>query len=188
MWHHIQYACYHNCLGHYTPMCITSEPVYWWHHIQYVCYHHTAFMKTQRLYRTSHPPYLTSQALYLCHHTDGTDIFIDVSLYWWHQNKCVRHHTWHTYDIIPNLHPITFTLYDMNDHILWHHIQGIHDDLSHHLLFPVTGSANSQTRPLVSAFHFYPCSSPGSWAAPVVWTPSLRLKWCDEGQYASLCQ
>ena len=125
--HHIQYACYHNCLGHYTPLWITSHPVYLWHHIQYVRYHHSAFMKTQRLYRTSHPPYLTSQPLYLCHHTDGRHCCIEVSLYWWHHNKCVSHHTWHTYDIISNLHPITFTLYDMNDHVLWHHIHGIHD-------------------------------------------------------------
>ena len=85
------------------------------------------FMKTQQLYRTSHPPYLISQPLYLCHHTDGTHISFDVSLYQWHHNMCVSHHTWHTYDIIPNLHPIIFTLYDINDHVLWHHIHGIHD-------------------------------------------------------------
>ena len=74
-------------------------------------------MKTQRIYRASYPPYLTSQPLYLCHHTDCPHLCIDVSLYWWHHNKCVSHHTWNTYDIIPNLHPITFTLYDMNDHV-----------------------------------------------------------------------
>ena len=96
VWHHIQYACYDNCLWHYTPLCITSHPVYIWHHIQYVCYHHTAFMTTQRLHLTSHPPYLTSQPLYLCHHTDGTHISINVSLYRWRHNKCVSHHTWHT--------------------------------------------------------------------------------------------
>ena len=126
-WHHFQYACYHNCLGHYTPLCITSHAVYLWHHIQYVRYHHTAFKKTQWLYRISNPPYLTSQPLYLCHHTDGTHRCIDISLYWWHHNKSVCHHTWHTYDIIHNLHPITFTQYDMNDHVLWHHIHGILD-------------------------------------------------------------
>ena len=125
--HHIQYACYHNCLGHYTPLWITSHPVYLWHHIQYVRYHRTAFMKTQRLYRTSHPPYLTSHPLYLCHYTDGKHLCINVSLYWWNHNKCVSHHTWHTYNTIPNLHPITFTLYDINDHVLWYHIHGIHD-------------------------------------------------------------
>ena len=84
-------------------------------------------MKTQRIHRASHPPYLTLQPLYLCHHTDGTHLCIDVSLYWWHHNKCVSHHTWKTYDIIPNLHPITVTLYDINDHVLWYHIHGIHD-------------------------------------------------------------
>ena len=42
------------------------------------------FMTTQRLYLASHPPYLTSQPLYLCHHTNGTHICIDVALYrWW---------------------------------------------------------------------------------------------------------
>ena len=131
MWHHIQYACSHNnCLGHYTPLSITSHPVYLWHRIQYVRYHHTALMTIQWQYRTSHPPYLTSQTPYLCSHTDGTHICIDVSLYQWHQNKCVSHHTWHTYDIIPNLHPIIFTLYDINYHVLWHHIHGIHDTTS----------------------------------------------------------
>ena len=127
VWHHIQYACYYNnCLGYYAPLCITSHPVYLWHHIQYVRYH-TAIMTTQRLYQTSNLLYLTSQPLYLCHHTDGTHICIDVSLYQWHHNKCVNHHTWHTYSIIHNLHHITFTLYDMNDHVLWHHIHHIHD-------------------------------------------------------------
>ena len=128
LWHHIKYACYHSkCLGYYTPLCITSHPVYLWHHIQYVRYHHTAFMTTQWLYLTCFPPYLTPQPLYLCHHTNGTHICIDVSLYWWHHNKCVSHHTWNMHDIITNLHPITFTLYDINDHVLWHHIHDIHD-------------------------------------------------------------
>ena len=128
MGHFIQYACYHNnYLWHYTSLCITSHPVYLWHHIQYVRYHHTAFMKTQRLYLTSDTPYLTPQPLYLCHHTNGTHICIDVSLYWWHHNKCVIHHTWHTYGIIPNLHHIIFTLYDINDHVLWHHKHFLHD-------------------------------------------------------------
>ena len=128
MWHHIQYACYqNNTLGHYTPLWITTHPLYLWHHIQYVRYQHTAFMKTQRIYRTSHPPYLTSQPLFPCHHTYGTDICIDLSLYSWYHNICVSHHTWHTYDIIHNLHPIIFTLYNMNDHVLYNQIHGIHD-------------------------------------------------------------
>ena len=112
VWHPIQYACYHNnCLWHYTPLCITSHPVYLWHHIQYVLYQHTAFMTTQWLYLTSHRTLLTPQPLYLCHHTNGRHICIDVALYQWLPNKCVSHHTWHTYDIIRNLHHITFTLY-----------------------------------------------------------------------------
>ena len=119
VWHHIQYACYHNnCLWHYTPLCITSHPVYLWYHIQYVHCNHTAFMTTQQLYLTSQSPFLTSQSLYLCHHTDGTYICIDVSLYWWYHNKCASHHTWHTNDIIPSLHHIIFTLYDVSDHVL----------------------------------------------------------------------
>ena len=121
-WHHIQHACYHiNCLWHYTRLCIISHPVYLWYLTQYGRYHHTAFMTTQRLYMTSHPPYLTSQPLCLFHHTDGTNICIDEWLYRRHHHKCVSHHTWHTYGIIPNLHHITFTLYDINDHVLWHH-------------------------------------------------------------------
>ena len=116
-----------NCFWHHTPLCITSHPAYVWHHIQYICYHHTAFMTTQRLYLASHPPYLTSQPLYVCHQTDGRHICIDVLLYRWHHNKCVSHHTWHTCHIIPNLNHITFTVYDINDHVLWHHKHSIHD-------------------------------------------------------------
>ena len=84
-------------------------------------------MTTQRLYLTSHTPYLTSHPLYLCHHSDGIHMYIDVLLYQWHHNKCVSHHTWHTYDIIPNLHHITVTIYDINDHVLWHHKHCIQD-------------------------------------------------------------
>ena len=128
LWLRVQYACYHNnCLWHHTPLCITSHPVYLSHHIQYARYHHNVFMTTQRLYLTSHPPYLTSHPLYLCHPTDGTHICIDVLLYQRHHNKCVSHHTCHTYGIIPNLHHITFTLYDINDHVLWHRKHCIHD-------------------------------------------------------------
>ena len=104
-----------------------SHPEYLWHHIQYVRYHHTAFMTTQRLYLTYHPPFLTPEPLYLCHHTNGTHISIDVALYQWHDNKCISHDTWHTYDIIPNIHHITFTFYDINDHVTWHLKHCIHD-------------------------------------------------------------
>ena len=70
---------------------------------------------------------LTLKPLYLCHHTNGTHICIDVSQYRLHHNKCVSHHTWHTYDIIPNLHHIIFTLYDINDHVLGYHKHCTHD-------------------------------------------------------------
>ena len=64
----------HTSMNNFTPsILLTSYP--------YERYQHTAFMKTQRLYGTSHSPYLTSQPLYLCHHTDGTHRCIDVSLY-----------------------------------------------------------------------------------------------------------
>ena len=38
-------------------------------------------MTTQRLYLSSHPPFLTPQPLYLCHHTNSKHICIDVALY-----------------------------------------------------------------------------------------------------------
>ena len=127
VWHHIQYACYQNySLWHHTPLCITLHPVYSWQHIQYICDHHTALMTKQRLYLTSHRPYLTSQPLYLCHHTDGTHICIDVPLYRWHHNKCVSHHTRHMCDIIHIRNHITFTVYDINVHVLWNHKHPIH--------------------------------------------------------------
>ena len=112
-----------------------KTPLYVWHHTQYLYdiisniydITNTAFMTTQHLCLTSHPLYLTSQPLYLCHHTDGTHICIDVSLYRWHHNKYGSHHTWHTYDIIQTLHDITFTLYDSNAQYLWHHKHYFHD-------------------------------------------------------------
>ena len=135
VWHHLHYrrrhihsiTPSHNLYDFTSTSDMTSHPVYLWHHIQYVRYHHMAFMTTQSLYMTSHPPYLTSQILYLCHHTDGTHICIDVSLYRWHPSKCVTHHTRHIYGIIPDLHHIAFTLYGINNHVLWHHKHCIHD-------------------------------------------------------------
>ena len=47
------------------------------------------FHEAQRLYLTTHPPYLISQPLYMCHHTDGTHICVDVSLYQWRHPKSV---------------------------------------------------------------------------------------------------
>ena len=127
LWHRIKYEGYHNnCLWCHIPLHISSPPVYLWHHFQYVCYHHTAFMTTQQVFLTPHPIYLRSQPLYLCHHTDGTHICINVSLYPWY-HKSLSHHNWHPYDIIPNPHHITFTIYDINDHVLWHHKHCIHD-------------------------------------------------------------
>ena len=45
---------------------MTSQRVYLWHHNNVYDINATAFMKTQWLNLTSHPLYLTSQALYLC--------------------------------------------------------------------------------------------------------------------------
>ena len=122
VWHHIQYSCCHNkYLWDYSNLYITSHPVLLWHHIKHVRYHNTAFMTTQHLDLTFHPPYLTSQPLYLSHHTDGTHICIDALLYQWHHSKCVSCHIWPTYGITPNEHHNIFTLYDINDHVLSHH-------------------------------------------------------------------
>ena len=123
-------------------------------------------MTTQQLYLSSHPSYLTSQPLSLCHHTEGTDISINVSLYPWH-HKCVSHHTWHTCDIIPNLHHITFTLWHqwscfMTSRTLhswhqissmWHHIHS----LGHHTTLFMTSSPRYLTsRPLYLCHHNHP--------------------------------
>ena len=127
VWYHIQYACYHNnFLRHYTPLCITSHPVYLWHHIQYVRYHHTAFMTTQHYtwHLTNH---ILHDSHFICVITQMAHNCIDISLYQWHHNKCISHHSWHTYGIIPNVHHITFILYDIKDHVLWHHKHCIHD-------------------------------------------------------------
>ena len=135
VWHRIHYACYqNNGLWHHTPLRMTSYPSVYnitpsifmtsfpIHMLSPYCFHDNT---TTIL--ASHPPYLTSQPLYVCHHTDGTHICIDVSLYWRHHNKCVSHHTGKTCHIIPNLKHITFTVYDINGHVLWHHKHSIHD-------------------------------------------------------------
>ena len=128
---------------------MTSYPI---HMLSPYCFH-----DNRKLYLTSHPPYLTSQPLCLCHHTEGTHICIDVSLYPWH-HKCVSHHTWHTYDIIPNLHHITFTLYDINDHVLWHHKYCIHDIRSP--LYDIKSSLGYHTTLCMTSSPLYLTSRP----------------------------
>ena len=56
---------------------------------------------------------LAPKPQYLCHHTNGTHICINVSQYRWHHNKCVSHHTWHTYWVWLGMisYPIYITSY-----------------------------------------------------------------------------
>ena len=66
VWHHRQYAWHHmNTLWCHTRIGMTSQRVYLWHYNSINDINATAFMKTQRLYLTSHPLYLTSQPLYV---------------------------------------------------------------------------------------------------------------------------
>ena len=49
-------------------------------------------------------------------HRWHTHLFRCIALSMTSQHVC-KSSTWNTYDIIHNLHPITFTLYDMSDHV-----------------------------------------------------------------------
>ena len=128
-------------------ICVTSYSVCMLSHQLFMTLYPSMYSITPRIFMTSYPicmlsPYcfqdntmtipdnsptifdITATVSVSSH--SGTNICIDVSLYPWH-HMCVSHHTWHTYDNIHNLHHITFTLYDINDHVLWHHKHCIHD-------------------------------------------------------------
>ena len=70
-------------------------------------------------------------------------------LYRWH-HMYGSHHTWHTNVIMNTQHDITFTLYDINPHHLWHHNHCIHDITSP--IYDITSTVYdiSSTVPLIS--------------------------------------
>ena len=81
VWHHMHYMYDIFSMHGITWTLYDITPLYVWHHTQ--CIYdiisniygitHTAFMTTLWLYLSSHPLYLTSQALYLCCHTHCID-------------------------------------------------------------------------------------------------------------------
>ena len=107
-----------NSLWHYNPIGMTSHPVYLWHHIQYICYHPYCFRDN-----TTNGPGISSTIF----NFTATVSVLSHPLYQRHHNKYGSHHTWQTYDIIHTLHHITFILYDINPHHLWHHNLCVHD-------------------------------------------------------------
>ena len=168
MWHHIQYACYqNNSLGHYTPLCITSHPLYLWHHIQYVRYHHTDFMKTQRLYRhltrhiwhhshcfcvitqTAQTSVSTYHSMLISQHVCKSSHLAHV----WHHTQSTSHHIhtiWHEWSCFMTSHTRN-TWHQIFS--IWHHIHS----LGHHTTFCMTSSPlYLSSRPLHLCHHTQP--------------------------------
>ena len=130
------YQFYHTySLYDITTIHVTSYTVCMLSELLFSILHTSMYNFTPTIFMTSYP--ISTLSPYRFH--ENTTNILDISptvfditatvsvsshrhLYWritlcWYHNMCVSHHTWHTYDIIPNLHPITFTLYDINDHV-----------------------------------------------------------------------
>ena len=118
VWHHSQYAWHHmKTLWCHSRIGMTSQRVYLRHHSNIYDISATAFMKTQRLYLTSHPLYLTSQPLYLCCNTCCI-VAITTIMEVFPLGTLMPSHT---------LHDITITLYDTIPQYLRHRSHCIHD-------------------------------------------------------------
>ena len=75
MRHHSHYLCPHtHCIDNITPtLCMISHSPYVWHHFPYTRHHMLTLWPQTSLFMSSHPLYLTSCSLYLCHHIHCID-------------------------------------------------------------------------------------------------------------------
>ena len=168
LWHHIQYACYHsNCLWHYTPLCITSHPVYLTSYpictLSPYCFHDnttpipdispTIFDITATLSVSSHRWHTH---LYLCITLSMTSQQVCKSSHLthiWHFTESTSHHIrtlWHQCSWFMT----SQTLHSWHQtSSIWHHIHS----LGHHTTFCMTSSPLYLTsRPLYLCHHSHP--------------------------------
>ena len=75
MGHHSHYLCHHtHCIDSITlTLCMTSHSPYEWHRLHSTRHHILILWPQPTSFRTSHPLYLTSCPLYLCHHIHCID-------------------------------------------------------------------------------------------------------------------
>ena len=75
MRHHSHYLCPHtHCIDNITPtLCMTSHSPYVWHRLHYTRHHILTLRPQTTVFMSSHPLYLTSCPLYLCHHLHCID-------------------------------------------------------------------------------------------------------------------
>ena len=131
-----------HCINDIThTLFMTSRLLYIWHNrhcVRHLTLYPSMYNITPSIFTTSYPICTLSP---YCFHDNTTTIpdispaifditaNVSVSSHRWHTHlyRCIallmtsqvcKSSHWHTYDIIPNLQPITFTLYDINDHVL----------------------------------------------------------------------
>ena len=75
MRHHSHYLCPHtHCIDNITPtLCMISHSPYVWHRLPYRTHHILTLWPQTSVFMISHPLYLTSCPLYLCHHIHCLD-------------------------------------------------------------------------------------------------------------------
>ena len=126
------------CMTLHT-ICITSHSVCRTSHEYFMTSHPYRYDITSSIFMTSYPIYMISPILFHENKTIISDIsptVFDITatasvwshpLYQCLQNNYGSLHTWHTYDIIHNLHHIKSSLYDINRQYLGPHKHCIHD-------------------------------------------------------------
>ena len=71
---HPLYLCQDQCISYATlTLCMTSHTPYVWHRLHYTRYHILTLGPKTTVFMSSHPLYLTSCPLYLCHHIHCID-------------------------------------------------------------------------------------------------------------------
>ena len=76
MWHRNHYLCHHtHCIDNIIPtVCMTSHSPYVWQRLHDRRHHILTLWSQTTVFMSSHPLYLTSFPLYLCHHIHCIDV------------------------------------------------------------------------------------------------------------------
>ena len=148
---HPLYLCHQNqCINCITPpLCMTLHTIHMTSislcrasHVNFKTSHPYRYDITSSIFMTSYAIYMISPILF--HENKTTIPGISPTVFnitatasvWSHQlYQCLHNnygslHTWHTYDIIHNVHRIKFRLYDINRQYLLHRKHCIHDIIS----------------------------------------------------------
>ena len=164
---HPLYLCHQTqCISCITPtccmtlhtICMTSHSVCMTSHEHFMRSHPYRYDITSSVFMTSYPIYMISPIFFIenkmtipgiaptVFDITVTEYLWSQLLYLWLHNNYGSIHTWHTYDIIHNLHHIKFRLYEINRQYLGHHIHFIHDFRSP--IYDITSTVYDISSPL----------------------------------------